>query len=206
MDERVFGVSITQQPTLTYKIRVEPRGVEISCKEGQTVLDAVLRSGLAVPYGCKHGNCSACKARVLEGDYRLMDRVSEFALMGFERDEGYILMCSTLPESDLVVEVEEEDEEPGVQLFPVYDFEAVVQDNTACTHDIHRIRLDLIEPGDIPYAAGQFFEFRIPESEETRAYSVATRTVRVNRWSFTSEGYRGVWARIICAAYSRESG
>ncbi|MBE3552110.1 MAG: 2Fe-2S iron-sulfur cluster binding domain-containing protein [Kyrpidia tusciae] len=174
MDERVFGVSITQQPTLTYKIRVEPRGVEISCKEGQTVLDAVLRSGLAVPYGCKHGNCSACKARVLEGDYRLMDRVSEFALMGFERDEGYILMCSTLPESDLVVEVEEEDEEPGVQLFPVYDFEAVVQDNTACTHDIHRIRLDLIEPGDIPYAAGQFFEFRIPESEETRAYSVAT--------------------------------
>ncbi|MCL6575432.1 MAG: 2Fe-2S iron-sulfur cluster binding domain-containing protein [Kyrpidia sp.] len=175
MNERVFAMSVAQQSSVTFKIRVEPRGAEIHCREGQTVLDAILRSGLAVPYGCKHGNCSACKAKVLEGDYRLMDRVSEFALMGFERDDGYILMCSTLPESDLVVEVEEEDEEPGVQLFPVHDFAAVVRENLACTHDIHRIRLELTEPSDIPYAAGQFFEFAIPQSDEGRAYSVATR-------------------------------
>ncbi|MDI3328638.1 MAG: 2Fe-2S iron-sulfur cluster binding domain-containing protein [Alicyclobacillaceae bacterium] len=167
-------MSVVQQPTLTYRIRLEPRGLEVHCKEGQTVLDAALRGGVAVPYGCKHGNCSACKARVLEGDYRLMDRISEFALMGFERDEGYILMCSTLPESDLVVEVEEEDEEPGVRLFPVHDFTGIVMENIPCTRDIHLIRIRLEEPEDVPYAAGQFFEFQIPGTGETRAYSAAT--------------------------------
>ncbi|MCL6576819.1 2Fe-2S iron-sulfur cluster binding domain-containing protein [Kyrpidia sp.] len=163
----------TKESVSMYQLRFEPSGREVSCKEGQTLLDAAVRAGLNIPYGCRHGNCSACKAKVLEGDYTSMDRVSEFALMGFERDQGYVLLCSTLPESDLVVEIEEEDEEPGVRLFTVYDFSAVVVENEAMTQDIHRLRLRLEDPVDIPYAAGQFFEFEIPEIEDTRAYSVA---------------------------------
>jgi NAD(P)H-flavin reductase len=82
-------------------------------------------------------------------------------------------MCSTLVESDLVIEVEEE--ESDLPFFAVYDFEAEVVENTACTHDIHLIKLKLLEPQNIEYASGQFFEFEIPGLEDTRAYSLANK-------------------------------
>lgn len=159
--------------TEKFSIRMEPSGVEVRCGSDQTVLDAAIRSGMSVPYGCRHGNCSSCKAKVVDGDYELMNRVSEFALMEFERQEGYILMCSTWPRSDMIMEVEE-DEEPGLQLFPVCDFSGEVVSNERVTPDIHVIRIQLNEPRDIPYAAGQYFEFDVPGLEETRAYSMAS--------------------------------
>ena len=35
---------------------------------GESVLDAALRQGLALPYGCRNGACRSCKGRILEGD------------------------------------------------------------------------------------------------------------------------------------------
>ncbi len=156
----------------SYTIRLEPSGREIRCRSGQTLLDAVIRNDMSVLYGCRHGNCSSCKARVIDGDYELMARVSEFALMSFEREDGYILMCCTLPESDMIVEVEEE--EPGIELFSIHDFTATITENERVTHEIHILRARLSEPFDIPYAAGQYFEFHIPGLEETSAFSMAS--------------------------------
>ncbi|MDP4154985.1 MAG: 2Fe-2S iron-sulfur cluster-binding protein, partial [Bacillota bacterium] len=95
----------------TYEVTLEPSGKTMIVKEGQTLLDAAIRNGIQVAYGCRHGSCSACKCQVLDGDYEIMDRVSEYSLMSFEREEGFVLMCSTLVESDLVIEVEEEESE-----------------------------------------------------------------------------------------------
>ncbi|XTP56498.1 2Fe-2S iron-sulfur cluster-binding protein [Niallia sp. Krafla_26] len=165
---------MTETKTLeTYEVTLEPSGKTIEVKEGQTLLDAVIRNGIQVAYGCRHGSCSACKCQVLEGDYEIMDRVSEYSLMSFEREEGVTLMCSTLVESDLVIEVEEE--ESDLPFYAVHDFEAEVVENKPFTHDIHRIQLKLNEPAHIEYASGQFFEFDIPSLEDTRAYSLANK-------------------------------
>jgi Na+-transporting NADH:ubiquinone oxidoreductase subunit NqrF len=164
---------MTKTAVETYEITLEPSGKVITVKEGQTILDAAIRNGVQVAYGCRHGSCAACKCQVLEGDYEIMDRVSEYSLMSFEREEGFTLMCSTLVESDLVIEVEEE--ESDLPFFAVSDFEAEVVENVACTHDIHMIKLKLQEPQTIEYASGQFFEFEIPGLDDTRAYSLANK-------------------------------
>lgn len=155
----------------TFEITLEPSGKVITVKEGQTLLDAAIRNGVQVAYGCRHGSCSACKCQVLDGDYEIMDRVSEYSLMSFEREEGFTLMCSTLVQSDLVIEVEEE--ESVLPFFAVHDFEAEVVENQPYTHDIHMIKLKLEVP--FPYGAGQFFEFEIPGLDDTRAYSAAKK-------------------------------
>ncbi|MEW9670018.1 NADH:ubiquinone reductase (Na(+)-transporting) subunit F [Ammoniphilus sp. 3BR4] len=164
-------MSLSNTKVETYEVTLEPSGKTIIAKEGQTLLDAAIRNGIQIPYGCRHGSCSACKAQVLEGDYQLMDRVSEYSLMSFEREEGFVLLCSTVAESDLVVEIEED--ESDVPFFPVYDFQAEVVENVPCTPDIHMIKLKLNDPDRIQYAAGQFFEFDIPGLDDTRAYSMA---------------------------------
>jgi NAD(P)H-flavin reductase/ferredoxin len=157
----------------TYEVTLAPSGKTMVVKEGQTLLDAAIRNGIQVAYGCRHGSCSACKCQVLDGEYEIMDRVSEYSLMSFERDEGFTLMCSTLVESDLVIEVEEE--ESDLPFFPVYDFEAEVEENKQMTHDIHMIKLKLADPKQIEYASGQFFEIDVPDLDETRAYSMANK-------------------------------
>ena len=43
---------------------------EVPVAEGETVLDAALRAGMDLPFACKGGMCSTCRARVAEGRSR----------------------------------------------------------------------------------------------------------------------------------------
>jgi ferredoxin len=93
----------------TYEVTLEPSGKTITVQEGQTLLDAVVEQGIQVAYSCRRGTCAACKCQVLEGEFEMTDDVSEYALASFEREEGFALMCCTFAESDLVIEVEEQE-------------------------------------------------------------------------------------------------
>lgn len=65
-----FKVLVAKQEgtTMTYEVTVEPTGDVIEVEEGQTILDAALRSGVYLPHACGHGLCATCKVDVLEGD------------------------------------------------------------------------------------------------------------------------------------------
>ncbi len=64
-----------------------------------TVLDAGLRAGMVLPYSCKAGNCSTCRARVLEGEVHML---KNFALTPDECAAGFVLTCQCVPVSDKV--------------------------------------------------------------------------------------------------------
>ena len=68
------------------RVRFEPIGEEIDCAPEETVLDAAFRQGYNLAYGCREGQCSACKCYLLEGEVDLK-RYSNFALSDSERGE-----------------------------------------------------------------------------------------------------------------------
>lgn len=73
--------------------------VEIAA-DGENLLDAGINVGLDLPYACKGGVCSTCKALLVEGEVE-MD--IQRGLTQDEIDSGMILTCQAHPISDKVV-------------------------------------------------------------------------------------------------------
>jgi len=69
-------------------------------KKSESVLDSGLNEGLELPYACKGGVCSTCRAVLLEGE---VDMDANFALEDYEIARGYILTCQSYPTTDTVV-------------------------------------------------------------------------------------------------------
>ena len=77
-----------------HAITLFPSGNSFSAQEGESVLDAAARAGVLLPHQCKTGTCGACKARVLEGEARMLNPDAP-ALSPEEAAQGLRLMCCT---------------------------------------------------------------------------------------------------------------
>jgi ring-1,2-phenylacetyl-CoA epoxidase subunit PaaE len=68
--------------------------------DSESILDAALKQGADLPYACKGGVCTTCKAKLVEGE------VNMDVNWGLEPDEvakGYILTCQSHPKTSKVV-------------------------------------------------------------------------------------------------------
>jgi ring-1,2-phenylacetyl-CoA epoxidase subunit PaaE len=68
--------------------------------DGSPVLEAALMKGIDLPFACKGGVCSTCRAKLLDGKVE-MD--NNYALEADELEAGYILTCQSHPRSEKVV-------------------------------------------------------------------------------------------------------
>jgi CDP-4-dehydro-6-deoxyglucose reductase, E3 len=85
------------------QVKLMPGGQMFSVEGAEPILEAALRAGLAVAYGCASGNCGACKARVVAGGIRPL-RTHDFRLTDAEKLQGYALMCCSTALTDLIIE------------------------------------------------------------------------------------------------------
>ena len=88
---------------------VRPSRHEFFVDGADTILEAALRSGLALNYGCSNGNCGLCKARVVSGQVQKV-RNQDYVLSEAEKQQGYTLLCSHTAVGDLVIEALESTE------------------------------------------------------------------------------------------------
>lgn len=85
------------------KVRVKLDGIMFDFDldyEGESILDAALKQGADLPYACKGGVCTTCKAKLMKG------KVSMDVNWGLEPDEvakGFILTCQSHPTTENVV-------------------------------------------------------------------------------------------------------
>jgi ring-1,2-phenylacetyl-CoA epoxidase subunit PaaE len=60
----------------------------------ESVLDAAARAGLDLPYSCRAGVCSTCRAKLTKGQVRMDNNL---ALEDWEVEDGYVLCCQAHP-------------------------------------------------------------------------------------------------------------
>jgi len=73
---------------------------EVPVAEGEAILDAALRAGLDLPFACKGGMCSTCRARLVEGKAQME---VNYSLEPWELAKGFVLTCQAKPVTDRVV-------------------------------------------------------------------------------------------------------
>lgn len=140
----------------------------VSVRPGETLLEAGLRQGVALPYECRNGGCGVCRCTVLHGS---VDHGSyqKSALPDAARKAGEALMCTATPLADVEIEVE------GLETFHA----ETIREATARVERIERLApevmaLSLSLPGEPPMAftAGQYLNIVLDDGQR-RAFSFA---------------------------------
>ncbi len=155
---------------MSHTVILRGMDAEIAVEAGETILDAALRNGLPFPFGCQSGNCGACKCALVAGGVELAP-YSEFALEEGERLQGMILGCRAIPLADCTVALLETEE---LEVHPARELDCRVVAIDDMTHDIRRLRLEILSGGPFAFSAGQFASLRFP-GLPARDYSMANR-------------------------------
>ena len=74
------------------------QGQALSCRENETLLDALLRTGASIDFSCRSGVCRRCMVKVQEGS--APHRASR-SLPDHLRAAGYVLACQCRPDGPL---------------------------------------------------------------------------------------------------------
>ena len=175
--------------TETYTVTLVPVDVEFEVEDGETVLDAAFRQGIALPHGCKEGQCSACKSILLEGDIELK-KYSTFALSETERDTDHILLCRTLVDSDVEIELLNYDEELLSKSIAVREFSGTISDIKKLTSDIRQVEITLESP--LKFWAGQYVDITVTTAKGetiTRSFSMANTPLEAQKTKFIIKKY-----------------
>jgi CDP-4-dehydro-6-deoxyglucose reductase, E3 len=140
----------------------------VRLREGETLLEAGLREGLALPFECRNGACGVCLCSVEHGavTHRPYQRS---ALPDTLKAQGKALMCCAMPLGDAVIEVEGLSH-GGAGTAKLRTGRVVGLERLA--EDVMRVRIALPEGQSIAFTAGQYINILL-EDGERRAFSFA---------------------------------
>jgi CDP-4-dehydro-6-deoxyglucose reductase len=140
---------------MPHRITIKPSNHTFETRDDDdTVLEAALREGFVIAYGCRNGACGTCKGKVLEGtlDY---GTYQEGTLTEAEKQQGFALFCQAKPITDLVIECREISAVKDIQ---VRTLPCRVQKMDRLAPDVMRIQLKLPANERLQFLAGQYLD------------------------------------------------
>jgi ring-1,2-phenylacetyl-CoA epoxidase subunit PaaE len=93
-------VPVDAPPKAMAALIIDGKRREVPVAEGEAILDAALRAGMDLPFACKGGMCSTCRAKLVEGEAEME---VNYSLEPWELKAGFILTCQARPCSERVV-------------------------------------------------------------------------------------------------------
>jgi len=140
---------------------------------GENLLSYFAQNKIFVPSACGgKATCGYCKVEVLSGGGSILP-TEEVFISRKDRLKGVRLACQVKVKNDIEVLISPE-------LLSAQEYKAVVVKILDLTADIKHVFLKLEEPSSISFKPGQYVQFKIPETDEFRAYSIASRPSQNN--------------------------
>ena len=93
-------VPASAPPKAIAALIIDGKRREVPVAEDEAILDAALRAGVDLPFACKGGMCSTCRARLVEGKAEME---LNYSLEPWELKAGFVLTCQAKPTTERVV-------------------------------------------------------------------------------------------------------
>jgi len=153
---------------MPHQVTIKPSDHVFTVNDGETVLDAALRGGFIISYGCRNGACGSCKGKLLEGrlDY---GHYQEHALPDVEKQAGMALFCQARPLTDLVISTREVAGAAGIE---IRKLPARVHKMERLAPDVMGLQLKLPANDRLQFLAGQYIDLLLPGNTR-RSFSMA---------------------------------
>jgi CDP-4-dehydro-6-deoxyglucose reductase len=140
-------------------VTLHPSGHEYWLEGNDSLLEAGLRAGLALNYGCTDGKCGLCKARVVTG--RVIKTLNhDYVLSEAEKGMNYILLCSNTAANDVVIEALEASDESDI---PLQELTAKVKSVEFPNQDLLLLHLQTPRIQRLRFLAGQSVTLTSPQ-------------------------------------------
>ena len=136
---------------MTAHVRILPSGHDFFVEGTSSLLEAGLRSGLALNYACSNGNCGKCKARLVSGNIRQVQK-HDYVLSEEQKATGHFLMCCNAAVNDVVLEAVEANSTRDI---PEQKLTAKVK-RIEFKNDIALLHLKTPRTSRLRFLAGQF--------------------------------------------------
>jgi len=153
---------------MSFQVNVVPGNHTFPAEANQSVLDAALAAGIVLPYSCRNGACSSCKARVVSGDYDAGPAPAQI-LDADEIAQGYTLLCQAHARSDLEIEATAVHLASDIQ---VRKLPARVIGIERAAPDVMILTLQLPAADPLKFYAGQYVDMLLRDGQR-RSYSIA---------------------------------
>lgn len=148
-------------------VTIMPAGVSFEVPSGQSILEAGLAQGFAMPHSCTVGTCGECKCKKEEGTVREMNNFA-YVLTAEELQTDVIITCQAAPKSDVTITIPHFELK---RLQPPKDFTGQITEISDLTHDTKKVSINL--DAEMKFDAGQYVQVSIDSVEGARSYSFA---------------------------------
>ena len=155
-------------------VRILPSGHEFVVEANEALLEAALRSGLALDFGCTNGSCGDCKGRLRKGEVRRI-RHHDYVIREAEKREGMVLLCCCTADSDVTIEA---GEAGGPDDIPMQNVRARLYKQEAPGDGVAIVHLRVMRGKMLRFLAGQ----------HVRLKSAASRAVDIHIASCPCDG------------------
>ncbi len=155
---------------MSFSVKVEPSGHTFVAEADETVLDAALRQGVTLPYGCRNGACGSCLVKLIGGEVRYAEGMDQPpALTGEMAEDGMVVLCQAFAASDLVIESPEVEEVRDIQ---IKTLPCRIAEMHRLSHDVMMLKLKLPETERLQFLAGQYIDILLKDGRR-RSFSLA---------------------------------
>jgi CDP-4-dehydro-6-deoxyglucose reductase len=153
---------------ITHQVTIGNTGHRFTANPDESILEAALRAGLILPYGCRDGACGSCKGKLIDGsiDY---GKYSNKALTETEREAGMALFCQARPRGDVVIEARDVRKAGDIQ---IRTLPCRVQKIERPTDDVVILHLKLPANERLQFLAGQYLDI-LQKDGPRRSFSMA---------------------------------
>jgi CDP-4-dehydro-6-deoxyglucose reductase len=150
-------------------VTVRPSGHRFTVQGRESLLEAGLRAGLNLNYGCGDGSCGLCKARVVAGTTLPLRDPSDAPLSRVEREQGYELLCTcTAAGGELAIAALEAE---GPHDLPRQEIACFVRAVSPLAADTLFLHLALPSHRRLRFLAGQCVTLALADGERDAATS-----------------------------------